>query len=106
VVNLKENKMTDFIRANNPSVEISGSTTSARAAIPNTNGTNVRLSWSGTDYAYVRTGDNTVTATTGTAFVAPNSIVEMFSTMPNDTHIAVVAKSGTGILYVQSTTGE
>ncbi len=100
--------MTDFIRVNNPSAELSGSTTSARVAIPGSNNvTNVRLSWAGTDYAYVRSGDSNVTATANTtAWLAPNSSVEMFSVNPNDTHIAVIAKSGTGTLYIQATTGE
>lgn len=90
---------------------ISCTTTSSSVAFSNPGSPNIRVYNAGTAAVFLLTGDSTVSATFPTnaavtgLVVAPGAI-ESFSKLPNHTHIACDASTGTQTVYVSSGKGE
>lgn len=87
------------------SSSIAATTTSSRAALPNTNLSYIRVYNAGSEIAFINTGNSSVTATTTNSFVAAGAI-ETFSISPNDTHLAAITSTGTATVYFQSAAGQ
>lgn len=84
---------------NQPSASISGTTSTARAAYPqDSNKSGVRVHNAGNVMGFVKSGDDTVEATTGDQFVPPGQTV-VFAKNPKDTHLAAITASSTATFY-------
>lgn len=89
------------LHVNAPSATITTSTTTARTAYPATNNQFVRVFNEGTTTAYFKTGDSTVTATAGGGTFLGGGKSAIFQKGLNDTHLAAILVSGTGVVYFQ-----
>lgn len=89
------------LHVNAPSATITTSTTSARTAYPSSNNQFVRVLNSGTTVAYLKSGDSTVTATAGGGVFLNGGQNTIFQKGINDTHLAAILVSGTGVVYFQ-----
>jgi len=74
--------------------DLSATTSSSRVALPTSGFTSLRLTNSGSVTAYLKFGDNTVTASTSTGMDLLPGAVETIRLPPNCTHLAGITASG------------
>ena len=93
-----------FANANATGIPVTTSTTSARAALPNSTGRFFVVANDSDSLAYVNFGDGTVVATSANPAVTPNNYA-IFERDPNtDSNVAILLGAGTGLASVYQVT--
>ncbi len=91
---------------NTPNVSIAATQTSGNVGIGNVGAPRIIIFNSGTDVAFVKSGDSTVTATTSDMFIAPGTS-QLFQLNTDHNHVAAIMLSGkTATIYFAPGQGE